>query len=153
MRLTLRPATEEDVRFVWEVNNERTVRAQSISTEPIPWEDHRRWFADALERDDRKLYIAEVDEDRCGVVRFDLEDAEATISIALSPDVRGRGLGTQTIDKGSQMLCERGDAKRILAFVRPDNVASVKAFERAGFEFRETTRQSDVELNLYVREC
>ncbi len=151
--LTLRPASEDDVRFVWEVNNEPTVRAQSISTDPIPWEAHQRWFADTLERDDRDLRIVEDNGERCGVVRFDLDDSTATISIALAATARGRGLGTRSIDRGCEMLCERGEIDRILAFVRPDNVASVKAFERAGFEFQEATRQKSVDLSLYVREC
>ncbi len=144
-----RPARPDDARFVWDVNNDPTVRAQSISTDPIPWESHQAWFSDALERSTRYLWIVEVASEPAGVVRFDVDGDAATISVALQAAYRGRGLGTKLIDRACHALADTGLAGRIIALVRPDNAPSMLAFERAGFALQRSIKQDDLELNEY----
>ncbi|MGH9508910.1 MAG: UDP-2,4-diacetamido-2,4,6-trideoxy-beta-L-altropyranose hydrolase, partial [Terriglobales bacterium] len=42
--LRLRRATEQDCRLLWEWANDPDTRANSFSSELIPWDDHQRWF-------------------------------------------------------------------------------------------------------------
>jgi RimJ/RimL family protein N-acetyltransferase len=66
-------------------------------------------------------------------VRFDIEGREATISISLDPAQRGKSLGTLLIWAACRKLVRESNVERIIAFIKPDNVASVRAFEKAGF--------------------
>lgn len=150
--LRLRRAELEDSRFFWKTNNHPSVRANSIDTSSIPWEQHRKWYEASFESDTRMLWIAEFDSDRCGVVRMDLSgDADsAEISVALNPDYRGRGLGRECIRMSSERVLEQTEATRVDALVRPENEASIRAFEAAGYEPRETTKRDGVALRRFV---
>ena len=132
--LTLRRAREEDVRLVWEWANDPEVRAVSLSSEPIPWESHLKWYAALLADPNRVLFVAVEHEGRLvGQVRFDLAGDEATISVSLAPSARGKGYGTEAIALGSQEIL-RSKAKMVHAYIKPGNESSVKAFVKAGFQ-------------------
>lgn len=146
--LTIRAAAADDARFYWDVNNEPSVRAQSIDTKPIPWDVHEAWFAASLERPSRRMFVVEVSGAPAGVVRFDLEGERATISIALERSFRGHGLGSAVIERGCQTLAADDQTTLVEALVRPENVASLRAFERAGFEAVDRVERDGVALVL-----
>lgn len=146
----VRAATEEDCRFYWTVNNEPSTRAQSISSSPIPWETHERWYAQRLSDASTALYVAEAAGERVGVVRFDLAGDDSTISVALAPEHRGKGLGREIIACGTRTALQSGTVTRVIALIRPDNAGSVRAFLAAGYVRAEQTRANGVELLRFV---
>ncbi len=139
--ITMRRATTADARDVFEWRNDPQTRWASISQEPIDWESHLSWFARSVGADDRRLFIAEDLEAEqpagaVGIVRFDMIDGEraAEVSINLNPGWRGRGVGSATLLAGLAALrAERGRVPELLATIRPENVASLQLFTRAGF--------------------
>lgn len=134
--LILRDAEPSDCRFVWETNNHRSVRDQAIHTEEILWEDHQSWFAKSLKDSNRLLLIAEYQNEPAGVLRFDIDPAaqRATITIAIAPESRGAGLGTQVIEKGSELILKRSDIACVIAYIRRENEPSLRAFSKCGFQ-------------------
>lgn len=129
--LTLRPADAADERLLWEWANDPVVRAASFSSDPIPWEDHRRWFARKLASDGTRIFIA-VNEDGTpvGQVRFDQrDDGDADVGVSLAPGERGKGYGTALIAAG----VSEANAPAVHAFIKTTNNASRKAFLKAGF--------------------
>ena len=68
--------------------------------------------------------------------------AETEVSINLNPAMRGRGLGRELLAKALA-----GERSAVLAMIRPENLASIRLFEGAGFVF-EDTREG---LARYVR--
>src|SRR5205814_10364055 len=83
---------------------------------------------------DRLLFIAELDGDAVGTVRFDLREPDVwEVSITLAPASRGRGLSGFVLAEGEQALLERVPAQAVLAAVHQDNRASNALFERAGY--------------------
>lgn len=152
-QLTLRSARPEDCHFVWTTNNHPSVRAQSIQSDSIPWDDHVQWFKKSLERDDRVLLIAEASSKPIGTLRFDLDTQAnvATISIALSESSRGKGYSHRLIDQGAQEMLDTHKLTSIIALIRPDNLASLRAFSRAGFLESGQTVLNDVDLLRYER--
>lgn len=147
--VSVRPATTEDARFVFEVNNHPTTRARSISTAPISWETHERWFAGRL-ADERTLTLIGLHQDEpFGIARFDLEGSEATISVAIAEGHRGRGLGARLIELATEALGGRHPSARAIAWIRPDNVASVAAFTRAGYARVSAGVRAGVELDRF----
>ena len=68
-------------------------------------------------------------------VRFDIEGSSATINYSLDAAFRGRGLATAIVDTAIRTFREEfGDVETIIAFVKPDNVASCRVFEKLDFE-------------------
>ncbi|HEY7371482.1 MAG TPA: GNAT family N-acetyltransferase [Polyangia bacterium] len=130
---TARPALPEDARFVWTVNNHPTARAQSISTGDIPWETHLPWFQARLARPDCAFLIGLSGDEPIGVARLDLEAGEAVISLAVSADHRGRGFGQRLIRSISELALARADVRVAVAYTRPSNTASRRAFARNGY--------------------
>lgn len=132
--LELVEAKPEDCEVVWRINNEPGARAQSLQPASILWEEHVAWYDRILADDNQRLWLAREGGDVVGVVRFRLDGEEATISIALDVACRGRGLGMHVIQAaGARLLAERSTLV-LWAHVRATNVASVKAFLRAGYE-------------------
>jgi UDP-2,4-diacetamido-2,4,6-trideoxy-beta-L-altropyranose hydrolase len=134
MEVSVRRASLGDARFVWEVNNHPSVRAQSVSTAPIPWEAHEGWFARRVADPETFFYIATCDGGAAAVVRFEVRDGEATISVAVSPRFRGKGLGARVIGCATEEFARARPGVRAVAWVRPDNTPSLRAFARAGYE-------------------
>jgi RimJ/RimL family protein N-acetyltransferase len=69
-----------------------------------------------------------------GMIRFDVADLVATISINIAPEHRQRGLGTALILVACHQAMASSAATQIRALIKPDNVASQRAFQRAGFK-------------------
>ena len=136
----VRRAVESDCRVLWEWANEPDVRAQSFSSEPIPWERHVRWFEVRLQDAKCVLFIGEdMSGTPIGQVRFDIAQERATISVSLSATSRGRGLGPVLIKRTGEALGNLAPVEFIDAYVKPDNLASVRAFEKAGYTLAGTT--------------
>jgi UDP-2,4-diacetamido-2,4,6-trideoxy-beta-L-altropyranose hydrolase len=133
--LRLRLASRKDCRLLWEWVNDEGTRAASFSSKVISWEQHQSWFEDKMKDPGCLILIAENSESKpVGQIRLDLRsDSEREIAVSLAPDSRGVGLGSQLIDLGVCEAFARTDAQRVHAFIRPQNHASIRAFERAKF--------------------
>ena len=142
-------ATADDRRFVWKTNNDPDVRQQAINTESIPWTDHVEWYDEVLDDPERLLWIVQHEDERIGVIRFDLdpERSLAEITVALLPSFRGRGLGRRSIEGASRRVTGRDDIDKVVAHVRPDNEASRRAFEAASFEHVGRDTRAGIELD------
>jgi UDP-2,4-diacetamido-2,4,6-trideoxy-beta-L-altropyranose hydrolase len=132
-RLRFRAAQLEDCDLVWEWANDPTVRAASFSSDPIPWEQHVSWFSARLADLDHLFYIVLLDTMPVGEIRYQLEGQDATVSVSLAPKWRGRGYGAEVIRRASRRVLETTAANRIVAYVKPENIASMGAFVKAGF--------------------
>jgi spore coat polysaccharide biosynthesis protein SpsF len=120
---------------VWTVNNDPSVRAQAIHDEDIPWELHDRWFNDRLSRQDSRILIGLDQHVPVGVVRFDVLDREAIVAIAVQAEHRGRGIGKGLIRLVTAHALNRPDVAVAVAYVRPENTASQRAFTGCGFSY------------------
>ncbi len=132
--LQLRGVRAEDCRLVWDWANDPETRASSFSQEPIPWESHVRWFKARL-NDPATVYNVALDDrgEPIGQVRYELRSDEATISISIDRKFRGCGYGSVLIRRASVDLFTQSRVRLIHAFVKPDNVPSIRAFLNAGF--------------------
>jgi RimJ/RimL family protein N-acetyltransferase len=134
--VTLRQAREADARTLWEWANDREVRSQSFDERPFPWDAHVSWLADKLASPRCRIYVVENESgEPVGQVRFDLQDDEtAMIDFSVQADARGRGYGSE----GLRIACHRAfadlAATSVVGLVKPANHASLRAFQRAGFD-------------------
>lgn len=130
----LRPAVIADCEAIYLWRNAPEVRVHFFDPEPILWEDHQHWFSRVLENPDRILLIGEVNGQPVGVVRYDLNESEATVSVYLVPDQLGQGYGVQLLRAADQWLLKtRPDIRCVKAEILPGNKASKQAFVAAGY--------------------
>jgi RimJ/RimL family protein N-acetyltransferase len=121
--IKIRAATADDARNLFAWRNDPGVRQVSRSRDLIEWNVHQAWLAAVLSNPDRHLLIGEYEGLPVGVVRFDVSDQDAEISIYLVP-------GTQPFGRGRSLL---QSAERWLALKRP-NVGRIRAEVQAGNE-------------------
>jgi len=133
-RLTLRRAVGADCEQVWQWANAPDVRAASFSSDTIPLAIHVQWFEQKLKDPDCRFWIAEDDRgEGVGQVRFDRRERQAVISVIVDASCRGSGCGGLLIWLASRRLFSENDVELIRAFIKPNNLPSIRAFEKAGY--------------------
>jgi UDP-2,4-diacetamido-2,4,6-trideoxy-beta-L-altropyranose hydrolase len=58
---------------------------------------------------------------------------EAEIDVSVAHDVRGAGYGSLLIEAALREVFDSGAITKVHAFIRPENRASARVFEKAGF--------------------
>lgn len=133
-QIRLRNAVMDDAHRTHAWRNAPEVRAASFDEHEIPRDDHLHWFRRTLVNPARILLVAESGAQPVGVLRYDLAAHRATVSIYMGPGHAGKGLGTQMLRAGTAWLAlHRPEIRGIDAEVRPENLASRRAFIKAGF--------------------
>jgi len=133
--IKLRDANGEDCEALYIWRNHPSARQFSLGIEEISRENHDKWFEESLRNSERKIYIAEDKGKKVGQVRFDREGENiARVSVTVNPDFYGKGHGTTIIREGSKKYFAEVHVDIIRAEIKPENIASVKAFEKAGYK-------------------
>jgi UDP-2,4-diacetamido-2,4,6-trideoxy-beta-L-altropyranose hydrolase len=127
--IEMRRADMNDSADLLAWRNSPQVRAVSHTTDLIGEETHHRWLLSVLENPRRELLIGSRDGRPVGVVRFDLNDRAAEVSIYLVPDVVGQGYGTALLLAAEQWLkTTHKEVTTIHAQVLRDNASSHRLF-------------------------
>lgn len=130
----LRPARMDDAENLLAWRNAEVNRLPSFDPTPIAMDVHRAWLAATVNNPRRVLLIAEENGDPVGVLRYDLADTEAQVSIYLVPGYHGQGRGKRLLRAGSRWLRDnRPGIARIHASIKADNLRSQSAFIAAGY--------------------
>lgn len=135
--IALRLATQADCRQLLDWRNDPITVAMSLVAEPVSWEDHVRWFESVLANPNRHLLVAEDSQLKYGTVRFDEIDDTAEISITVSPDLRGQGVGSKLLDAAAVWAKNELGLDRIIAQIKANNPASIALFKKGGYEITE----------------
>jgi L-amino acid N-acyltransferase YncA len=130
----LRRATLDDGPFLRELRNDPVARAAFLSSEAVTVEAHLTWLSARLRDPAVLLFIAEAGTGPVGQVRLDFDAAAggAEVSVTVAPSMRGRGIGRRMVELACVEATAHG-ATRVVAHVRPENVASRRTFAAAGF--------------------
>jgi RimJ/RimL family protein N-acetyltransferase len=136
----LRRASMDDMLFLLSLKNEPVVRKASFCQGPVALETHEAWFKGKLESKDSIILVAEEKGERIGQVRFDVgNDGTAEIDISIVPVYRGKGNGSELLKEACAYAFSGAGIEAIVAHIKPENRASVRVFEKAGFEVTGTT--------------
>jgi aminoglycoside 6'-N-acetyltransferase len=88
--------------------------------------------------DDCTAFAIELDGEVIGLIQYHEEDDEmyrhAGIDLFLSEQVHGRGLGTDAVRTMAQYLIRDRGHHRLVIDPAADNVAAIRAYEKAGFK-------------------
>jgi RimJ/RimL family protein N-acetyltransferase len=134
MTIRLRPAALSDMQRLLEWRNDPTTRSNSLDPDPVLPDTHRRWLERTLADPTARLWIAEVEGAPVGQVRVNLAEGVARISISVSLETRGRGVGSAML-AALQSVVEREFGKvDLVALVKAGNEPSARLFAGRGFE-------------------
>lgn len=131
----LHPAgwTDGDLLLRWA--NDPESRKNSFHSKTISQEEHFQWLAAKLADPNCRLWLASLPGfPQAGMVRFDLEQGRAEISVNLAPELRGQGMGSVLIRAAcAKLFREDLTVESIIALVKSENHASLAAFAAANF--------------------
>ncbi len=121
-----------DLLFQW--INDKEVRNNSFHTDPIDYKEHVKWFQDKMTSPQCLLYICCAKEEPIGQIRIDIKEDTGWISYSVAKDFRGKGYGTNILRNLVNIfhLREKG-IQKLVGRVKGENIASQRAFEKAGY--------------------
>ena len=130
-KVALRPATFADAAamLVWQSAPGVRAYARNPST-PNPAE-HERWLRTKLDDPECVFHVVLHGDEPVGILRFDwLAGRDAfEISILIAASSQGQGVGGCVLELGKRLLA----TERVIAAIHPENRASIRLFERAGY--------------------
>jgi spore coat polysaccharide biosynthesis predicted glycosyltransferase SpsG/RimJ/RimL family protein N-acetyltransferase len=149
----LRSAQMDDCSLVWEWANDPAARSASFRSESISWDQHLEWFKSKINDPQCIFYIAvDVNQTPIGHIRFDLQGQDAIVSITIEAGSRGKGYGSQLIQRASQRILERKEIHTIHAFIKEENPISCHVFRKAGYREVAPTITRGVPVRHFVLE-
>lgn len=147
-KCSLRLANWDDVDLLFSWANDKEVRKNSFSTEPIRYEEHLAWFRKKYQERDFQIYIFCEEGQAKGMLRLDFHGNEVEISYSIAPEERRKGYGEKLILLAEEEACHkfqemreyasgrerRGQRLVIKARVKKENLASNHIFMKLGYE-------------------
>lgn len=126
-----------DAKRLLALRNDVEVRKNSFSSEIIDLDTHMAWLKGVLSSESRHLYVAETSAgELVANARFDKSQCHCEaylVSFAITRPFRGQGISSLLLRK----ICDEFSLKHkkcdLLAEIKPENIKSIKCFEKAGF--------------------
>jgi UDP-2,4-diacetamido-2,4,6-trideoxy-beta-L-altropyranose hydrolase len=132
--LTLRDVTERDRELIWQWANDEETRKASYFQANISWDDHVRWFDSVQRQQNHKFYIVSNGYEKpVGQIRFAIDGKEAIVSFSVALEFRRSGYGKEILIKAAKKLFNETTIDQILAYVKSENMLSLRVFQKAGF--------------------
>lgn len=151
--IRLRRATQDDCSLLWTWANDPVTREKSFRSAKISWDEHRDWFDKSLSNNRSIILIAEESQIPIATVRVEeKKPGVGEISITVSPEVRGFGLATHLIRECVHEAARELSLVEVHALIKPENIASRRAFENADYTLTDTTEVGGVEAVRYIRQ-
>jgi len=153
--LILRKVNFEDALEIFNLSNDDVVRKNSFTPQKIEWGSHLIWLKKKLE-DENSIYFAVINDLNkfYGLVRFDIGSISkvAIIGISLKKNIRGIGLSPVIIDKAVNELLKIKSIKLIKAYIKNENIPSIKSFEKAKFVLLDNLIIKGSKSKVYIKE-
>lgn len=138
--IEIRRARAEDSERLFAWRNHPTIRAVSRNVDLISWEEHTDWLALVLSDPKRFLLIGHRDGKPVGVVRFDVENYQAEVSIYLVPETDNRGSGFELLQSAERWFSSNcPEVNSLRAHVLVGNEVSERLFVSAGYQLESTS--------------
>lgn len=128
--IAVRLATSADFPFILSLRNEPEAARLSTRGRAVT---HAEYWAELQQASCLVYVVTERQGDAIGYVRFDARPTGVEVGIAVSPAVRGRGIGRAALQRGCALARQQLGAQTIHAVIRHDNPASQKIFQAVGF--------------------
>ena len=143
--IDIRSVSILDVKEIFEWRNDKLAIKMSLGANQIKWDTHIEWFQKVISSKKHCFLMCmhKKNKKNIGCVRFDIVSNKANISINLSPSMRGKGLAKECLI--ASLLFFNKKFNKILtinAKVKSKNIASIKTFNKAGFDIIKKTKET-----------
>jgi len=136
--VNLRKAEKRDIKFLFNLRNEKYVYENSRVKRPVEWDEHNNWVeAVVAGKTNKELYIIESEGEGVGQLRLDFDNNEAEVSISLFKSSHSKGVATRALLIAVTNPDVSKRVNRLIAEVNKNNPASQRLFEKVGFHLRE----------------
>ncbi|MCL5958537.1 MAG: GNAT family N-acetyltransferase [Chloroflexi bacterium] len=115
--------------------NDPEVRESAFQSSAIPLDEHCAWFQAKRANPNCYIYVVTDREGSpLGQVRFDIQsDGTAEVDVSIAREHRGKGYGTEALRLSTQLFLKESRSERVVGNIKAHNLASLRAFEKAGF--------------------
>ncbi|MGH2667333.1 GNAT family N-acetyltransferase [Flavobacterium sp.] len=151
--ISFRKASEEDAQIYFNWTNDPSVRSNSYHSDVIPYENHINWFQSKL-KDENCLMLIFQNQDNQNIGQVRIQKGEgygAVIGVSTDENHRGKGYASQMIALASEEFLAKNPDICISAYIKLENAASAKAFEKAGFVLKETLQYENAASFHYIK--
>ena len=145
--MSFRFATEKDADLLYKWVNDAVARENSYNPAPVDYNTHVDWFSKRIHAENYYFYIFTMDDKyEVGQVRIEKGNRpeEATISITVDENIRGKGHSSQMLRLASLDFLEKNQGFKILAYIFKTNSASYRSFSKAGYELLKEAIVKDI---------
>ena len=120
--------------MLYEWANDPAVRNNSFNSAIIPYENHVKWFHHIMD-DEKVIQFVLMDSTvPVGQIRLTIDNDLAEIGYSIAADYRGKGYGHRILQLVAQEVNNRfPQVTKLIAKVKPENIASLKLFENEGY--------------------
>lgn len=133
MNVELKNVEEKDFKFLFELRNNPEVRKYMFNKNELKWERHVEYWK---KRISEKIpsYTIVADGKYTGIIKLDWSEFDECyyVSIIIMPEYQRKGIAKMALE----LLENKFRTKKIRAKIIPENEASKKLFESAGFKLR-----------------
>ena len=124
-----------DCGLYYQWRKEDAVREASFDGKTPEYSEHERWFLNKMKDPRCQMYIISVGEQAAGQVRFENIGDRSVISISIAAGYRGKRLGSKVISFFSRLMIEEKGSRKVEAYIKKSNRASIRAFMNSGYIF------------------
>jgi UDP-2,4-diacetamido-2,4,6-trideoxy-beta-L-altropyranose hydrolase len=143
--IEIRRAVKGDSKNLFDWRNNLKIRNVSRNSDPISWEGHQTWFDAVLTDKNRELIIGTLGNQTVGVVRFDIENVAAEVSIYLVPEGGFYGYGRNLLLSAEEWLNRtRPEIRIIRATVLGENEISKSLFLNSNYRINTISFNKDI---------
>ena len=148
--MIIQKITKKDSLDIWLWRNDKKSIFFSKNKKKITLESHNKWFNKTLKDKKINFYIGFLvknnEKKKVGIVRFDIKNKYALVSINLNPVMRGKGLSYILLATGIKKFKKFKEIK-LIAQIKKKNLASISCFLKNKFYFLKSKNQ----YNFYQR--
>ena len=144
--LSLRKVTKTDEILLFNWTNDPDVRKWSFNKNSIKLDEHKIWFKQKFDDVNVLMWIFEVNNTPAGLVRLEKYNSEVVLNYLLAFQSRGKGLASKMLKMAMNEVRSHWQNIKVFAYTLPENIASIKSLERAGFYLESSSN----EKNCYV---
>ena len=137
--LFLRKVTTADEKILLFWANDSETRKWSFNPNAIVPYEHKKWFNSNLKSPNVRMLILENENRPAGLVRLERKDDEVVLNYLIAPEERGKGLASRMLLMTMSEVNNYWQNIKVLAYTLPENIASIKSLEKAGFTLESST--------------
>ena len=131
--IRIRQVNDGDIKGIFELSNQPSVRDSSFHGAAISWPEHVRWFLSVTTNPLCGFYVAEKDGMLAGQIRLFSEGHRVIVSISVDPRFRGMGVGASLYHAALDDFRRRWPVRQVIAKIKKRNAHSVAFFKKLGF--------------------